>query len=551
VSQLLKNEFESYVLDRWDDGYATRAKWSKAAKCDGKYIKLLRASHLLRIHPHVVHRLVSEGKLTAIVRKTDRTKLFLVEARSVEKLRGERARYVSLEDASKLLGISQLNILSLVDKSLLAGAEEPSADNHNTWRFDKVALQSFLKNILSKTVGLRPCVRNEIQSFKTVLIALTRDFSRSGGEINTLIEDILNGLLIPMHKSPHSAGVSGLSFHRKEVKAYLTMKLARQRAESFRVIGLVKELGLEPEFAYFLARKGLIKTTSRRHGNQRCRIITRKAIFKFKSQFIFAKDAAQEIGTSTKFLVNGLQTLGITPVSGRAVDLGPVFIFRRADIEQLNLSEVIRLLPRKILKQSRVITSAEAAKILSVPEETMIALIRNGVVKPHHKSSDSETYLFYRRTIERYKRQFANLDELISTKAAARLLQLKRTTLFHVWIRLGYLNFEVSSDGNQRLLRKSEVNQLASFLKEAVNIKEAAQLLSVSTEYIRRWTWRKWLTPLPNPYPRAFRSHVYSRAALANLRVNHQPIGIHKKTLLPVSTKIEPRPYLHFQRQIK
>jgi hypothetical protein len=226
LSQLLKTEFETYVLDRWDDGYANRARRFRSARSDGKYVNMLKASHVLRIHPHAVHRLVSEGKLNAIVRKTGRTKLFLVEARSLEKLRKERACYVSLEEASRLLGISQLNILSLVDKSLLTGAEAPSANNHHTWRFDKVALQSFLNTILPKTRNRSRQILRELHSFRTVLNLLIRQLSGSGEGIRTLIEDIRTGVLTPRDKSANKVGVAALSFDRNEVKTYLQMKLA-------------------------------------------------------------------------------------------------------------------------------------------------------------------------------------------------------------------------------------------------------------------------------------------------------------------------------------
>jgi hypothetical protein len=500
---------------------------------------MLRASHLLHTHYYIVQRLVSEGTLTAIVRKTGGRTIFLVEARSVEKLRKERERYVSLEAASRLLGISHLNILSLVDKSLLRGAEAPAADNHHTWRFERTALQGFLNNILSKTGKHGRQASSELYSFRIVLHRVTRHLSCSGEGIHTLIQDILVGRLIPRARSGNKPGVAALFFDRNEVTAYLQMKLENRAVVGFRVIGLKKELGLKSELVYFLARKGLIKTTVRKNGNQRCRVITRKALSQFKSEFIFAKDAADEIGTSTKFLVDGLQNLGITPVSGRAIDLGPAYIFKRADLEPINLKKVIGSLPKKLLlNKPRIINSAEAAKILSVPERTIPELVRNGVVKPHQRSSHSEIHFFYRCTIERCNRQFANVNELISTKAAASFLGMTRSRLFYVWIGRRYLKFEVSRDGHQRLLKKAEVEQLATFLKDVVNMKEAAALLNVPPEYISTWTRRKWLKPLPNPYPRAFKSHIYSRTALANLRVNHQPIGIHKKTLLPVNSKI-------------
>ena len=536
LSQLLKTEFEKYVWNHWEDGYAKRAKGFMSTGSAGKYVNLLKASHMLHTHPHVIHRLVSEGKLRAVVRKT--AQLFLVEASGVKELMKERERFISLEEASRFLGISQLNILSLVDKSLLEGAQAPSADNHYTWRFERTILLSFLSLILSKTArgGRSGC--KKLHSFRVVLNQLSRRLSGAGGGIQTLINDILCRRLIPRAKVAGKVGVSTLFFDRKEVTAYLEKKLGDRAHVGLRVTGRITELGLKSEVVYFLARKGLIKTIVRNNRHGRYRVITHKAVSRFKSEFIFAKDAANEVGTSTKFLVSGLQKLGITAVSGRAIDLGPAYIFKRADLEHINLKKLIESLPKKLLlKNPRIITSAEAAKILSVPQGTISELVRNGVVKPHQSASNSKSPVFYRVTVERCKRQFTNLNELISTKAAASVLGVTRNTLFHLWIRRGYLKFEMSRDGHQRLLKKSEVEHLAAFLKDVVNMKEAAALLNVPYEYIRTWTERKWLTPLPNPYPRAFMSHIYSRTALANLRVNHQPVGIHKKTLLPVGAK--------------
>jgi len=536
-SKLLKSEFEKYVWNHWEDGYAKRAKGFMSTGRDGKYVTLLKASHMLHTHPHVIHRLVSEGKLRAVVRKT--AQLFLVEGSGVKELMKERARFISLEEASKLLGISQLNILSLVDKSLLEGAQAPSADNHYTWRFERTIIVSFLSLILSKTARGGRSGRKKFHSFRVVLNQLSRRLSGAGEGIQTLIKDILCRRLIPRAKVAGKVGVSTLFFDRKEVTAYLEKKLGDRAYVGLRVAGRITELGLKSEVVYFLARKGLIKTIVRNNRNAQYRVITHKAVSKFKSAFIFAKDAAGEAGTSTKFLVSGLQKLGITPVSGRAIDLGPAYIFEKADLEHINLKKLIESLPKKLfLKNPRIITSAEAAKILSVSEVKISELVRNGVVKPHRGTSDSEINFFNRDTIERCKRQFASLDRLISTKEAASLLGVTRNTLFHIWIGRGYLKFELSRDGHQRLLRKSEVEHLAAFLKDVVNMKEAAALLNVPYKYIRTWTKRKWLMPLPNPYPRAFMSHIYSKTALANLRVNHQPVGIHKKTLLTVGAKI-------------
>jgi len=156
---------------------------------------------------------IANSNLSVHIKSRIRPSCSLAEARSVENPKKELARYVSLEEASRLLGINQLNILTLVEKSLISGAEAPSAHNHHTWRFDKVALQSFLNSIVSKAGKRDRRGRDELHSFRTVLSLLTIQLS-SGEGIHTLIEDIRHGVLTPTDKSGNKAGVAALNFDR-------------------------------------------------------------------------------------------------------------------------------------------------------------------------------------------------------------------------------------------------------------------------------------------------------------------------------------------------
>jgi len=123
---------------------------------------------------------------------------------------------------------------------------------------------------------------------------------------------------------------------------------------------------------------------------------------------------------------------------------------------------------------------------------------------------------------------------LVSTKAAAQLLNISMKEFNSSWVKTGYLTYQVSKDGKKQFLRRLDVENLSSFLSAVVNEKDASRLLGVNRYYVQKWAERKLITLLNNPYPRVFKSRIYSKAELANLRVINQKNRPYRKTLVRV-----------------
>jgi len=530
VAQVLGKEFENYMLGRWDRGYLKKIR---CIGTDGKYIPLVKASRILHMHYHLLERLVSEGKVKAVIRKTGRTRLFLIEAADVEKLRLERDKSLSLQPAARLLGVSQLDLLRLVEHHLIVPTKSPMTGSKG-WEFDKDNLQSFLTKLFSK-VNRSKSTQIELRTFGTVLSVVNTKLSSSGDGIQILLNDILQGTLVPRRRFANRIGIPGLSFSRQEVKAYLERKLRLKTNTHLQPTGDLAIHGLSPPLVQFLVDKGLIKINKVRGTNKGSATITNDAILLFKSQFIFAKEAARSVRTSVSFLIDALQKVDVTPVSGRNIDFGPQYIFRRADLARINLGKLIKRSPRqRVKKVSNLISLAEAAEILSVPEESVIELVKNDVLKPSSFSVQSKHPLFNRLQVERYQGRFENLVELISTRAAAAFLKITRSKLYHSWIRSGYLTCEVFREGRSQFLRKPELENVSAFMNTVVTSKQAARLLGVPYTYIYRWRIKKLLRPVNNPYPSALWGFIYSKADMANLRVSQSPICSQYRILLKV-----------------
>jgi TniQ len=523
VGEVLRTEFERYLLDHWNDGYVTKAKWFKDGSFGGKYTSRTSAASSLGIDRRVLDRMASQGKIRAVVKKSGSKRLFLVEVASLEKLRVEFSRYLSLASASKLTGLSQINVLRLVENSTLTAHRDPTANDLAICRLKKAVVENFISKVLSTTVKAKVRRQSDLRTFNSLLKALMLEPAETCHGIQTLVSHILAGQLIPRGLAKDSAGLSALLFSRKEVRKYLA-KFRKSTGVRLQIEGKVKDLGMDRRLAYFLASKGLVKTEYRSLNGNQHRMITRRTVDLFKSKFTFAVDVARELDLPTDKLLETLRTLNVFPVSGKSVDDGPRYLLKRSDVEQLNL----RLLtPRHqivgnecVPKLSFTINSYEVAKILSVAEPLVNELVDNDVLRPYPESQNSKSgYLFNRTIVEKMKGQFNNLVKLVSIRAAAKILHVGVGTVNDRWLRAGYLQPVISNDGKKQLFLKSDVERIAAFKADVVTGVEAARLIHVNWSNIQEWTKTGLLKTLVNPYPLAITRQCYSRAELANLTV--------------------------------
>src|SRR5215216_1046586 len=133
-------------------------------------------------------------------------------------------------------------------------------------------------------------------------------------------------------------------------------------------------------------------------------------------------------------------------------------------------------------------------------------------------------YLFNRSLIERFVGRFTDLTNLISSRVAAKILQVTQCSIYG-WIKSGYLKYQISCDRKKRFLIKSEVEHIASFMNSIVTRPEAAIMLGVSREYIKTILRRERLNPINNPYPLAFPHIIYSRSDFESLRRYYRDAG--------------------------
>ncbi|MGZ5434545.1 MAG: TniQ family protein [Pyrinomonadaceae bacterium] len=517
IRKVLCHEFENYIIDAWNPRYLVMSPRFKT-KLDNAYMSRLEAARTLKLDCMVIDALVSERTLGAFTKRSGNKTMLFIEKASVEEFRMNCGQYLSLNDASRLLGVSYINTMRLIENSLLTRVRGRSANDRSAWRFEEQTVKQFIASIVGRVAPL-PFAQDKPSTFNNVLLALTTKLSSMDWGIHTFVRDILEGLITPRGQTAGKPGVSALIFFRREVDEYVRVKLSNRGGRKIAVTTAARDLKISPAAVHFLVAKGLIETT---HGEQRgslCRVVSPEAVRQFKRDYVTARSIAVEIGTTIYFLVKTLMLNGIYPVSGKSIDGGPQYILRSPDLAPLNLRRLLRAAPiwRKDKRRSSPTVSVkEAADILRVHPRVIDDLVRNGVLKPCARPFASKSQnRFNRTTVERRKLQFDDLTDLISVEAAAELFQIKRQEFFLTWVKGGGLSFQRPKVGKRAFLRKSEVEQLLAFRDSVATATQAYALFGISWPRLKSLRETGLLKPVPNPFPRGFRSFIYSRSDLA------------------------------------
>jgi hypothetical protein len=94
---------------------------------------------------------------------------------------------------------------------------------------------------------------------------------------------------------------------------------------------------VKQEVIYSLVRSNLLVAEQRRVGRRPSLWVSRDELQRFAATFMFGRDLAKALATSSRSLTSKLKDLGVTPVAGPGVDRCRQIVFRRADIAACGL----------------------------------------------------------------------------------------------------------------------------------------------------------------------------------------------------------------------
>lgn len=328
--------FEQYLPARWDGGYTAHLRrLDEAARLNGKYASRREAKRLLKIGVQGIDNLIAAGKLKAMVRHRKGSRLILIERECLREFERELECSLYLKQVEKALGVSHRRVIELVDAGLLSPLRGPSVDGCSDWRFAK----SEVEGLLARTKENVRAAEMKAGSTVSFLMAF-RKLARVNVGMGQFLRAILESEIAPCGETA-KPGLSALLFLQGQVSDFARRRRHSQIGETYSAREAAKLLRVTPDVVYFLVRKGILSSRSRVGERYPDLLIGKDDLKLFNSIYVLPAKVAARLGTISGHLTRLLTTRGIQPISGPKVDGGRQYVFRRSDLDAVNVDELV------------------------------------------------------------------------------------------------------------------------------------------------------------------------------------------------------------------
>lgn len=407
----------------------------------------------------------------------------------------------------------------LVRHNLLRLDSHPTSLS-NRYRYHLQDINDLLINIKVKVWK-----RSRLNAHKKISFTnLLRKFCNYGIGLGALVKLILDGNISPCHMEV-SRGLSGLFFYECDIANYQRELIKETVDDAVRVGEAARLLGLDKTRVYFLVRSGLLSAKSLTTSNRQTLFVTMRAIDNFHIKYVLANSLARGLNTTAIYLSRLLIVEGVQPVSGPTIDKGKCYIFRKRDLEKVDLENLIhrgRLQQRSRSKaKSPLVNLNEASKFLGISRELIQEYVENGILKPYkpaHSSSDNRELYFTRPTIKNFKAQNTDFRGLVPASVAASMLNKHVRNFYVKYVHTGRL--KIVLDGrkpSKQFFRRKEVEAIVELEQETIGSPVVAKILKVSMSSIFRMTLSKELKPISGPLVDGYPLNLFLRSDVEEL----------------------------------
>jgi predicted DNA-binding transcriptional regulator AlpA len=515
----MREAFEEYLSTHWRGGHISGIKRiNHAAREKKRYVSFNEAVKLLKVSRSGLKSLISKGRLNAIVRPVGNINMTLIDLNHINELKACLEGLLSRTQAKSILGVGVKQLPELVEHNLLKVHHHPTDVSHPN-RYSLEEIKVLLADIKKKVMKRTPLKASGKISFTIAL----RTFRARDITLGPLVKMVLDGDISPCGMRVDQ-GLGGILFYENEVRG-CENEITKKTVDGFiRSAEAARLLGLQKTVVYSLIKSGLLTARKSADSNSRILFVAAKAIDSFRKRYVRAAELSRGLNTVSTYLIRLLIAEGVRPVSGPTIDGGKYYVFRKRDLKKINLEDLID--KERRCQRSRelapVINLNEASKMLGISRELIQEHVENGILKTYkhqpHSSSDKRNVCFSRRSIENFKAQVANFQGLVSANVAASMLNKLMPNFYIKYVKTGRL--EKVIDGKKRskqFFRRKEVEALIELEQETIGSSDVAEILKVSMSSIYRMTVSKELRPISGPHVDGYPINLFFRSDVEEL----------------------------------
>ena len=267
--------------------------------------------------------MVNFGEIDAEERFGTSGRRFLVVRRSdVDEAAVGMAANVDMLTAARLLGLSESRLAAVLP-TLIPDARQTGSSGC-PWSIPRNAIDS----LIDYTTSL-PKIEY-ISSSHLSLERVLRAWPLTDATLAKLLLAVLKLEIVPVGQIPVGAGVTRIAFDREEFQSWYRSSQTFSH-NSLTIPEVADRLSIKQEVAYFFVRNGLIKTYRKGKGCHAQATVRLASLCEFDKAYVFARDLAKALNTSSKALAEKLSQLGIEPKCGPNIDSCRQILYERGD----------------------------------------------------------------------------------------------------------------------------------------------------------------------------------------------------------------------------
>jgi excisionase family DNA binding protein len=526
----LRAAFEDYLLTKWDGGTVSTIPSLKGRSSGSrKYLSKKEAVKILGIDQYVTDQLIAKGSLKAIIQKQGKSNMFLIEAASVQSLREHIRGAVGISYVSRQFGVLEQRVREIIEAKLITPILDPREDEFGRWRISKREINRLLSSIKEKVVK-RPIPSYRRLKFLNVLKKLAR-YNIDTGQF---VRAILDGKIIPC-SSDKKGKLSSLSFPLKQILEYERHLLLEQTGDAFTPREAAAQLNVSVDTIYALLEKGILLGQKIKRSWDSIFMISKADLDEFEAVYSFPYKVAEKLGTNSTNLTQLLIENGVQPISYISVNRRIRYLFKKHNLELLDLSKIVfDSRNKKIVgfknRLSRSVSMEQAAKELEITVNDLLDLADRGILKPYRKrEGPKENYSFTRTAIEKYRNRRVDYTGLVSRAVAAKMMGKYLTSFTKAYVHTHRLKV-IKGDGRIRnnFFRLDEIKKLIEELKNEINTPTVASILGVNPSAVQKMVKDGKLKVIRGPYIDGYGNYVFSRSEVEKLTAEREDFKVRR-----------------------
>lgn len=294
--------FSDAMIDHFDGNLRGQQVLTPSPDRERRFVSVAEAARIIGVSASKLGAALKAGTVAGHVSKQGTAyTLALMDREEVERIRTERARWITANDAAIAAGVPPSVISHLVEAGLLTCDALWSRDILKSGPIEKTSIDALMVRLAAL---VEPRAVAETLRFGQLTGRRTTDSSG----IRKLYLAIASGKVRAAGYTP-GHGLDGLLFAAEDVRRYLG---SVGLAEGMTLTQLETATGWKCEAISHWAQSGLLKTVDGLLHGRSARLVTHVALADFRRTWVPVSDLAQSLGTKSSALTAKIVQRGIT-----------------------------------------------------------------------------------------------------------------------------------------------------------------------------------------------------------------------------------------------